>query len=137
MESRVVAVSTGHHQRIIDVTQTCEHFVQEVARGQDGLLHLFAPHATAGLALIEVGSGSDADLLSALDRLLPSDGNYVHKHGSPGHGRDHVLPAFVPPFVSLPVIGGKMVLGTWQSIVLVDTNEDNPSRRLRLSFLRG
>ncbi|MCU1354424.1 MAG: hypothetical protein JWM05_3633, partial [Acidimicrobiales bacterium] len=106
------------------------------ARG-DGLVHVFVPHATAGLALIETGAGSDDDLVDALERLLPRDDRYQHEHGSPGHGADHVLPALISPALGVPVIGGRPMLGTWQSIVLVDTNVDNPDRTVRLSFLAG
>ena len=95
------------------------------------------PHATAGLAIIETGSGSDDDLLSALADLLPTEDRWRHRHGSPGHGRDHVLPAFIPPYATLPVLGGRLALGTWQSICLVDTNGDNPTRQVRFSFLPG
>jgi secondary thiamine-phosphate synthase enzyme len=103
--------------------------------GRDGLLNVFVPHATAGIAILETGAGSDDDLLSALHTLLPADDRWQHRHGSPGHGRDHVLPAFVPPHATLPVIGGRLELGTWQSVCLVDTNRDNPDRQVRLSFL--
>jgi secondary thiamine-phosphate synthase enzyme len=101
----------------------------------DGLCHVFVPHATAGVALMEVGSGSEEDLARALERVLPRDASYVHRHGSPGHGADHLLPAFVSPSVVLPVQRGDLLLGTWQSVVLVDTNGDNPRRQVRLSFL--
>jgi secondary thiamine-phosphate synthase enzyme len=101
----------------------------------DGLLNVFAPHATAGLALMETGSGSEADLAAALDRLLPRDDRYRHRHGSPGHGADHLLPVVVAPSLSVPVEGGRLLLGTWQSIVLVDPNADNPRRQVRLTFL--
>lgn len=112
--------------------------VREFCRGRgDGLLNVFVPHATAGLALMETGSGSESDLDEALRRLLPVDDRYRHRHGSLGHGRDHVLPAFVAPSLTLPVLGGDVQLGTWQSVVLVDTNGDNPERRVRLSFLAG
>ena len=103
----------------------------------DGLVHVFAPHATAGLALMEVGSGSERDLADALHRLLPRDDRYGHRHGAAGHGADHVLPALVSPSLSVPVLGGRPQLGTWQSVVLVDTNGDNPVRQVRLSFLPG
>jgi len=116
----------------VDITDQAAQFVR--GRG-DGLLHVFVPHATAGLALIETGSGSDEDLLTAIDSTLPADGRWRHRHGSPGHGRDHVLPAFVAPSASLPVIDGRIALGTWQSLCLVDTNGDNPNRQVRLSFL--
>ncbi len=101
----------------------------------DGAVNVFAPHATAGLALIETGAGSDSDLVDAVERLLPRDDRYLHSHGSPGHGADHVLPAFISPSLVVPVLDGRLALGTWQSIVLVDTNVDNPQRTIRLSFL--
>src|SRR6185437_5135690 len=103
--------------------------------GGDGLLHVFVPHATAGVAIMELGSGSDDDLLATLADLLPADNRWRHAHGSPGHGRTHVMPALIPPFATLPVVGGSIALGTWQSIVLVDLNVDNPHRNIRLSFL--
>jgi secondary thiamine-phosphate synthase enzyme len=103
----------------------------------DGILHVFVPHATAGVALIELGSGTEDDLAEALERLLPRDDRWQHRHGARGHGADHVLPAFVSPSLSIPVIGGRMALGTWQSLVLVDTNGDNPQRQVRLSFVAG
>jgi secondary thiamine-phosphate synthase enzyme len=103
----------------------------------DGLLSVFAPHATAGVALMELGSGSEPDLDEALERLLPRDDRYRHRHGSPGHGADHLLPVFVSPSLVIPVLGGRMALGTWQSLVLVDLNRDNPHRRVRLSFVAG
>jgi secondary thiamine-phosphate synthase enzyme len=117
-----------------DITGECAEFV---AREGDGLLHVFVPHATAGLAVMETGAGSDDDLLAQLDELLPTDDRWRHRHGSRGHGRDHVLPAFVPPYATVPVLGGRLALGTWQSICLVDTNGDNPDRTVRLSFLAG
>lgn len=134
MESEIVTVRTGNRPMVIDITDQAAAFVR--SRG-DGLLHVFVPHATAGLAIIETGSGSDDDLLTALDAVLPADARWRHRHGSTGHGRDHVLPAFVAPYASLPVIGGRMALGTWQSLCLVDTNGDNPQRQVRLSFLAG
>ncbi|WP_143467165.1 YjbQ family protein, partial [Lentzea kentuckyensis] len=103
----------------------------------DGLLHVWVPHATAGVAIIETGAGSDDDLLTALERILPHDVKWRHRHGTPGHGRDHVMPALVPPYATIPVLGGVLALGTWQSICLVDTNVDNPVRTVRLSFLAG
>ncbi|UXA15440.1 secondary thiamine-phosphate synthase enzyme YjbQ [Mycobacterium sp. SMC-8] len=121
-------------RRIVDLTSEVRTFC---AGRQDGLCNVFVPHATAGLALIETGSGSDADLLDALERLLPRDDRYRHAHGSPGHGADHVLPGLVSPSVTVPVAGGRPLLGTWQSIVLVDLNRDNPSRSVRLSFVSG
>lgn len=132
MRSEVITVRTGTRPAVRDITGELEQFVG----GQgDGLLHVFVPHATAGLAIIETGSGSDEDLLTALDDLLPADDRWRHRHGSPGHGRDHVVPAFVPPYATLPVLGGRLALGTWQAVCLVDPNGDNPSRQVRLSFL--
>lgn len=136
METRVVEVATGAREAVVDLTDECESFLREVAAA-DGLLHVFVPHATAGLALIELGAGSDDDLLTALADLLPADDRWRHSHGSPGHGRSHVLPALVAPFLSLPVVGGRVALGTWQSVTLVDVNVDNRSRRVRLSYLPG
>ncbi|MER7332138.1 MULTISPECIES: YjbQ family protein [unclassified Micromonospora] len=134
MRSEVITVQTGSRPTVRDITGEAERFVS----GQgDGLLHVFVPHATAGLALIETGSGSDDDLLTALDDLLPTDDRWRHRHGSPGHGRDHVLPAFVPPYATLPVVDGRLALGTWQSLCLVDPNGDNPTRTVRFSFLPG
>ena len=117
---------------VTDITQMINQFCRE--RG-DGLCHVFVPHATAGVAVIETGSGSEPDLEDAIDRLLPREDIYQHRHGSRGHGRDHVLPAFISPSLTLPVVAGQPALGTWQSVVLVDTNTDNPDRQLRLSFL--
>ena len=134
MESVVITVRTGSRPAVVDITGEAASFVR--TRG-DGLLHVFAPHATAGIAIIETGAGSDDDLLTALDDVLPADGRWRHRHGSPGHGRDHVLPAFVAPYATLPVLGGEIALGTWQSICLVDPNGDNPSRQVRFSFLAG
>ena len=128
----MLTVRTGGRPVVRDITEECASFVHGAG---DGLLHVFVPHATAGLALIETGAGSDDDLLAALDQLLPADGRWRHRHGSPGHGRDHVLPAFVPPHATLPVVDGRIALGTWQSICLVDPNGDNPTRQVRLSFL--
>lgn len=137
MDSRVVRVHTGRAETTYNLTGECEAYLRDVAGGGDGLLHVWVPHATAGLAIIESGAGSDTDLLAALRDLLPPDDRWRHRHGSPGHGRDHVLPALVPPFAMIPVVGGRMALGTWQSLVLVDTNRDNPRRQVRLSFLPG
>ncbi len=134
MDTEVINVRTGNRAAVVDITEQAASFVR--GRG-DGLLHVFVPHATAGLAIIETGSGSDDDLLRALDDLLPTDSRWRHRHGSAGHGRDHVLPAFVPPYATVPVVGGAIALGTWQSICLVDTNGDNPTRQVRLSFLPG
>jgi len=137
MDSRVVRVHTGRAEATYNLTGECEAYLRDVAGGDDGLLHVWVPHATAGLAIIESGAGSDIDLLAALRDLLPPDDRWRHRHGSVGHGRDHVLPAFLPPFAMIPVIGGRMALGTWQSVVLVDTNTDNQDRQIRLSFLAG
>ncbi|MEV7288585.1 secondary thiamine-phosphate synthase enzyme YjbQ [Streptomyces sp. NPDC093252] len=133
--TRVLRISTGSRETVHDLTHDCEGFLREVSGGRDGLLNIFVPHATAGVAVIETGAGSDSDLLAALHTLLPADDRWQHRHGSPGHGRDHVLPAFVPPHATLPVLGGRLELGTWQSVCLVDTNRDNPERQVRLSFL--
>jgi secondary thiamine-phosphate synthase enzyme len=130
--TETVSVSTGSQEGVFDVTGAVADFCRD--RG-DGLVSVFVPHATAGLAVIEVGAGSDQDLLRALADLLPPDKRWRHAHGSSGHGRDHVVPAFVSPSLTVPVVDGSPALGTWQSIVLVDTNRDNPDRRLRLSFL--
>ncbi|MGW7332803.1 YjbQ family protein [Streptomyces sp. NPDC054840] len=132
--SRTIDVTTGDRETVHDLTDACASFLGEVARGRSGLLNIFTPHATAGLAVIETGAGSDDDLLKALGSLLPADDRWRHRHGSPGHGRDHVLPAIVPPHATLPVIDGLLELGTWQSVTLVDTNRDNPRRQVRLSF---
>ncbi len=134
MRSELRTVRTGGASAVVDLTDECSDFVRQEG---DGLLHVFVPHATAGLAIIETGSGSDDDLLARLDELLPRDGRWRHRHGSPGHGRDHVVPAFVPPHASVPVLEGRLMLGTWQRICLVDTNTDNPQRQVRLSFLPG
>ncbi len=119
-------------QRIIDLTTELKRFCAELG---DGLVNVFVPHATAGVALMETGSGSDTDLLAALERLLPRDDRYRHAHGSPGHGADHVLPLLASPSLTVPVLGGRLALGTWQSICLLDPNNDNPTRTVRLSFL--
>ena len=131
-----IRVQTGSQERVHDITEQCRSFLSRV-EARDGLLHVWVPHATAGLAMIETGSGSETDLLAALRELLPADGRWRHRHGSPGHGRDHLLPALLPPFASVPVLDGRLALGTWQSICLVDTNIDNPVRTVRLSFLTG
>jgi secondary thiamine-phosphate synthase enzyme len=137
MERREITVETGARRGVHDLTAACGAFVADVAGGSDGLLTISVPHATAGVVVMELGSGSDDDLLEALDRLLPRDGRWRHAHGSPGHGADHVLPLLVPPAISLPVVGGRLALGTWQSVALVDPNPDNPRRRVLLSFLPG
>ncbi|WP_234543817.1 secondary thiamine-phosphate synthase enzyme YjbQ [Streptomyces shenzhenensis] len=133
--TRELDVTTGSRERVVDLTGDCEAFLREAAAGRDGLLNIFTPHATAGIAVIETGAGSDDDLLAALHTLLPADDRWQHRHGSPGHGRDHVLPALVPPHATLPVINGRLALGTWQSVCLVDTNISNVNRKVRLSFL--
>jgi secondary thiamine-phosphate synthase enzyme len=135
MESTVVRVTTGSRDVVHDITAECENFASSV--GGDGLLHVFVPHATAGIAIIETGAGSDDDLLAALRDLLPADDRWRHAHGSRGHGRSHVMPALVPPYATLPVLGGRLALGTWQSVTLVDLNVDNPDRQVRLTFLAG
>lgn len=134
MRSETIEIRTGGTAGVHDLTRQCGRFVVQEA---DGLLNVFVPHATAGLAILETGAGSDADLLSALEHLLPRDERWQHRHGSPGHGRDHVLPAFVAPSITVPVIGGRLQLGTWQSVCLVDTNVDNAVREVRLSYLAG
>ena len=134
METTVLTVRTGDREVVHDLTGECLRFV--AGRG-DGLLHVFVPHATAGVAVLELGAGSDDDLLAALDDLLPADDRWRHRHGSLGHGRSHVLPALVPPYATLPVLDGSLALGTWQSVALVDLNRDNPTRSVRLSFLSG
>ncbi|MEU7158825.1 YjbQ family protein [Streptomyces chrestomyceticus] len=133
--TREIDVRTGSQEVVHDLTRDCASFLREVADGRDGLLNVFVPHATMGVALIETGAGSDDDLLAALQDLLPADDRWRHQHGSRGHGRDHVLPALVPPHATLPVVSGELALGTWQSVCLVDTNVDNPNRTVRLSFL--
>ena len=136
MHTEELRIETGAQERIHDLTADCRAFLARAA-ATEGLLHVWVPHATAGLAVIETGAGSEADLLTALHELLPADGRWRHQHGSAGHGRDHLLPALLPPYASVPVLGGRLALGTWQSICLVDTNRDNPVRTIRLSFLTG
>lgn len=133
MDSTTLKVRSGS-RLITDLTRQADSFV--AGRG-DGLLNVFVPHATAGVALIETGSGTEPDLADALERLLPTADIYRHRHGSLGHGRDHVMPAFIAPSVTIPVLAGRLALGTWQSLVLVDPNGDNPDRTVRLSFLAG
>ena len=132
MKTTELTIHTGARRGLFDLTSECASFV---AGTGDGLLNVFVPHATCGLAIMELGSGSDHDLDEALDRLLPRDDRWVHRHGARGHGADHVVPAFVPPSITVPVLDGRLALGTWQSIALVDTNVDNASRRVRLSFV--
>jgi secondary thiamine-phosphate synthase enzyme len=135
MRSELIEVRTGTRETVVDLTDRIEAFLDD--EGGDGLLNVWVPHATAGLAVIETGAGSDTDLLTALRELLPADDRWGHRHGSAGHGRDHVLPGIVAPSMSVPVLGGRPALGTWQSVCLVDTNVDNPVRSVRLSFLAG
>ena len=135
MDSLELTIETGPVPTVVDITSECAQFV---GTQNDGLLSVFVPHATAGVAIIEIGAGSDRDLLAAIDELLPAQpGKWSHQHGAPGHGRDHVVPGFVSPSVTVPVVAGRLALGTWQSVVLVDSNGDNRLRRVRLSFLGG
>lgn len=134
MDSEVRSYRTGGSEVVLDLTREVASFVG--GRG-DGIVHVFVPHATAGLAILETGAGSDDDLLAALGDLLPADDRWRHRHGSPGHGRSHVMPALVPPYCSVPVLDGRLALGTWQSICLVDLNVDNTDRDVRFSFLAG
>jgi len=137
MKSTELSIRTGDRPGLHDLTAKCERFVVAASDGGDGLLSIFVPHATAGLVIMELGAGSEYDLLATLDRLLPRDDRWRHRHGSPGHGADHVLPLLAPPSLTVPVVGGRLALGTWQSIALLDTNADNPTRTVRLSFLPG
>jgi secondary thiamine-phosphate synthase enzyme len=134
MDTETRTYRTGSEDTVLDLTADARAFVQ--GRG-DGLLHVFVPHATAGFAIIETGAGSDDDLLAALGDLLPTDDRWEHRHGSRGHGRSHVMPALVPPYATVPVSEGRLLLGTWQSLCLVDLNVDNPEREVRYSFLAG
>jgi len=133
MESTELSIDTTHRQ-LTDLTSLVAQFCRPLG---DGLLSVFVPHATAGVALMETGSGSEADLEELLSRLLPRDDRYRHRHGAKGHGADHVLPVLISPSIVIPVEGGRLQLGTWQSVVLVDYNADNPERTVRLSFLTG
>lgn len=132
MRTSLLQVTTGDRETVRDLTDDCRRFV---AGSGDGLLQVFVPHATAGVAILELGAGSDEDLLAALRDLLPADDRWRHRHGSRGHGRAHVLPALVPPCVTVPVLDGALALGTWQSVALVDLNVDNRQRTVRLSLL--
>jgi secondary thiamine-phosphate synthase enzyme len=134
MRTDTFRIHTGNRPAVIDLSDRCARFV---ANESGGLLTVFVPHATAGVAVLETGAGSDIDLIAVLEELLPRDGRWRHQHGSPGHGRDHVLPAFIPPSIVVPVVNGRLQLGTWQSVCLVDTNIDNPDRTVQLSFLAG
>jgi secondary thiamine-phosphate synthase enzyme len=136
VDTDVLDVDTAR-RRIVDLTQAVRTFCGSRSSGRDGLCNVFVPHATAGVAIIETGAGSDDDLVDALERLLPRDDRYRHVHGSHGHGADHVLPAIVAPSITVPVQEGEPLLGTWQSVVLVDLNRDNPRRSVRLTFVNG
>jgi len=129
-----LTIRTGHRRGVVDLTDACAQFV---ANEGDGLLVVFVPHATAGVLVMELGSGSDADLMAVLDGLLPRDDRWAHRHGSAGHGADHLVAMVAPPSLTVPVIGGRLTLGTWQSIALLDPNTDNATRTVRLSFLAG
>ncbi len=135
MKTQLLRIDTGHDRTVVDLTSQVAAFVAPLG---DGLVNVYVPHATAGIAIFETGAGSDADVLTSIERLLPSDDAlYRHRHGSPGHGADHVLPAWIAPSIMIPVDAGRLALGTWQSIVLVDPNRDNASRSVRLSFVSG
>ena len=132
MKTTELSIRTGTEPSLTDLTSASARFVDGEG---DGLLSIFVPHATAGLVIVELGAGSDVDVLDALDRLLPRDDRWVHRHGSPGHGADHVLPLLAAPSLTIPVIDGRLALGTWQSVALLDPNVDNPTRTVRLSFV--
>ncbi|MEU0492959.1 secondary thiamine-phosphate synthase enzyme YjbQ [Nocardiopsis changdeensis] len=133
MRTQILELHTGGSESITDITRQCDEFVAD--HGGDGLLNVFVPHSTAGVAIIELGAGSDDDLLANLDDLLPADDRWRHEHGTRGHGRSHVMPAYIAPQTTVPVFSGRLGLGTWQSIAVVDLNVDNPDRTVRLSFL--
>ncbi len=135
MKTEIIRVHTGGRDTVRDITGECADFARTASGGGDGLLHVFVPHATAGVALMELGAASDRDLLAVLAELLPADDRWQHAHGSRGHGRSHVLPAFVAPFTIVPVVAGRLALGTWQSVALVDINVDNQDRQVRLSLI--
>jgi len=137
VDRRQITLETGTRPTLVDLTPECHAFLADVAEGVDGLLTVFVPHATAGVVIVELGAGSDEDLLDALERLLPRDDRWRHRHGSPGHGADHVLPLLAGPSVTIPVVSGHLTLGTWQSIALLDPNGDNRQRTVELAFLRG
>jgi len=137
VRSLELEVRTGRDRGFTDLTPACARFAADASGGGDGLLSVFVPHATAGLVVLELGAGSEADAMRALDRLLPRDDRWSHRHGAPGHGADHVLPLLASPSLTVPVIAGQLALGTWQSITLVDPNEDQATRHVRLSFLPG
>ena len=135
MKTETFRVHTGRRDAVFDITAQCAEFARQASGGGDGLPHVFVPHATAGVAVIELGAGSDRDLMTVLADLLPADDRWQHAHGSRGHGRAHVLPAFVAPFTLLPVVAGRLALGTWQSVAIIDLNVDNPDRQVRLSLV--
>ena len=135
MKTETFRVHTGRRDTVFDITAQCADFARQASGGGDGLLHVFVPHATAGVAVIELGAGSDRDLMTVLAGLLPADDRWQHAHGSRGHGRSHVLPAFLAPFTLLPVVAGRLALGTWQAVAIVDLNVDNPDRQVRLSLV--
>jgi len=137
MKTRELSIETGLAPVLVDLSDECVAFLTDVADGGDGLLTVFVPHATAAIVVVEIGAGSDEDLLAALERLLPHDERWRHRHGSPGHGADHVLPLLASPSLTVPVVTGRMTLGTWQSIALLDPNADNRHRTVLLSFLAG
>jgi secondary thiamine-phosphate synthase enzyme len=137
VRSLELEVRTGRDRGFTDLTPACARFAADASGGGDGLLSVFVPHATAGLVVLELGAGSETDAMRALDRLLPRDDRWSHRHGAPGHGADHVLPLLAPPSLTVPVLAGQLALGTWQSITLVDPNEDQATRHVRLSFLPG
>jgi secondary thiamine-phosphate synthase enzyme len=132
-----ITIRTGARRGLFDLTEACERFVGEAVGdgARDGLLNVFVPYATAGIVVIELGAGSDEDLMAALDRLLPRDDRYRHRHGSSGHGADHVLPLLASPSLSIPVVDGRLAIGTWQSIALLDSNADNNTRTVRLTLI--
>ena len=134
MKTAEIRIQTGSERGLFDLTSRCAEFVSNAG---DGLLNIYVPHATAGLVVMELGAGSDSDLLETLDRLLPRDDRWSHRHGSRGHGADHVVPLLAPPSVTIPVVEGQLALGTWQSIALLDPNADNSMRTVRLSFVEG
>ena len=137
MRSLELEVRTGSARGFTDLTPACARFAADASGGGDGLLSVFVPHATAGIVVLELRAGSEADAMHALDRLLPRDDRWSHHHGAPGHGADHVLPLLAPPSLTVPVVAGRLTLGTWQSITLLDPNVDNATRHVRLSFLSG
>ena len=137
MRTVELEVRTGRDRGFTDLTPACARFAADAADGADGLLSVFVPHATAGLVILELGGGSEADAMRALDRLLPRDDRWTHRHGSAGHGADHVLPLLAGPSLTIPVVSGSLALGTWQSVALLDPNADNATRHVRLSFIAG